>query len=270
MEGHQPLAQELVIRVILFAVFYVTDDAVPYYRQIQKEEQWLYRFPMTPSIYPGNVLWVTVLTVPLTAVLTFYFLRRDRLDARQALLCASLAIFLTGSVTNFIKLGVGRPRPDFLQRCFPDGKIQDDMNCTGNVKDIIQGYKSFPSGHSSFAFSSLGFVALYIAGKLHIFNRNGHGNSLKICLFVSLLVWATLIAVSRTADFHHHWQDVTVGSILGMTLTYFCYRQYYPALTRAVSHLPYISLPSERDLIPTFPASAVNNSEAVNSLMKMV
>ncbi|XP_022337146.2 phospholipid phosphatase 5-like [Crassostrea virginica] len=270
MDGQQPLPLEVLIRIILFAVFYVTDDAVPYFRKIQKEEQWLYRFPRTPSIYPGHILWMTVFTVPLTAVIVFFVLRRDQKDAKQALLCASLSVFLTGSVTNFIKLGVGRPRPDFLERCFPDGNIHDDMNCTGIAKEIIQGYKSFPSGHSSFAFSSLGFVALYIAGKLHIFNRNGHGNSLKICLFVALLVWATLIAVSRTADFHHHWQDVTVGSALGMTLAYFCYRQYYPALSRSVSHLPYVSLPSERDLIPTLPANVVNNTVAVDSLMKMV
>ena len=39
----------------------VTDDAVPYFRKIQKEEQWLYRFPRTPSIYPGHILWVSSL-----------------------------------------------------------------------------------------------------------------------------------------------------------------------------------------------------------------
>ncbi|XP_061185006.1 uncharacterized protein LOC133193022 [Saccostrea echinata] len=267
--GHQSLALEILIRIILVVTFHITDDAVPYFRKIQKEEQWLYRYPRTPSFYPGYILWVTVLTVPVLMVMIFLFIRRDRVDAKQALLCASLAIFLTGCVTNFIKLGVGRPRPDFLERCFPDGQIRDDMNCTGRAKDVIQGYKSFPSGHSSFAFSSLGFTALYFAGKMHIFNRNGHGNSLKICLFVSLLIWATLIAVSRTADFHHHWQDVTVGSILGMTLTYFCYHQYYPALSRSVSHLPYISLPSERDLIPTSPVHIMNKADHVDSLLKM-
>ena len=36
-----------------------------------------------------------------------------------------------------------------------------------------------------------------------------------------------------------HWQDVLTGSVLGLVLSYFSYRQYYPSLASEVSHRPY-------------------------------
>lgn len=36
-----------------------------------------------------------------------------------------------------------------------------------------------------------------------------------------------------------HWDDVLVGSALGLGVAYFSYRQYYPHLASKTTHIPF-------------------------------
>lgn len=65
---------------------------------------------------------------------------------------------ITGVVTQVVKMGVGRPRPDMLSRCQPyegahDAPVYGLSNytiCTQTDAHLLNdGFKSFPSGHSS-------------------------------------------------------------------------------------------------------------------------
>lgn len=103
------------------------------------------------------------------------------------------------------------------------------------------------------AFAGLGFLAFYLAGKLHLFDKRGQAAKAWVSL-VPLLA-ATLVAISRTMDnrrecFHcniylcnrkrlDHWEDVTFGGILGIAIAFFSYQQYYSSLSHPLSHKPY-------------------------------
>ena len=49
---------------------------------------------------------------------------------------------------------------------------QPNMLCSGLQDRIVEGRKSFPSGHSSFSFAVYVFAFLYISGKLRIFVKS--------------------------------------------------------------------------------------------------
>lgn len=237
-EYNMPL--ETIVRIALTCIYIALEFKAPFVRNIQQEELWLYRNPRTDSYVPLTMLWPIVLGVP-GLVFTLHYLRaRDRQELRCAVLAFTLGLGLNGVVTNTIKIAVGRPRPDFFWRCFPDGVLNEQMHCTGtDLRALMDGRKSFPSGHSSFAFVGLGFLSWYLIGKLHLMNERGRGRSVRVIAAGLPLFAATMIAISRTCDYHHHWQDVTVGSLIGICLSYLCYRQYYPAFSDRNCHLPY-------------------------------
>jgi len=66
------------------------------------------------------------------------------------------------------------------------------------------------------SFAGLGFLSLYLSGKVKVFDRKGH--VAKLCIVLLPLLIASLVGVSRVNDYWHHWQDVFAGGVLGMFL----------------------------------------------------
>ncbi|RZB54259.1 putative lipid phosphate phosphatase 3, chloroplastic isoform D [Glycine soja] len=188
------------------------------------------KYPLKSNTVPAWAIPIYAILLPIVIFLGVYIRRRDVYDLHHAVLGLLFSVLITAVFTEAIKNAVGRPRPDFFWRCFPDGKdVYDkwgDVICHGDQKVIKEGYKSFPSGHTSGSFSGLGFLSLYLSGKIKAFDRKGH--VAKLCIVFLPLLVASLVGISRVDDYWHHWQDVFAGGLLGLTVATFCYLQFFP------------------------------------------
>ncbi|XP_050133493.1 putative lipid phosphate phosphatase 3, chloroplastic isoform X2 [Malus sylvestris] len=214
-----------LIEVILYVIH-------PFYRFVGKDMMTDLKYPLKSCTVPFWAVPMYAVALPIAIFVVVYFRRRDVYDLHHAIL---------GVLTDAIKDAVGRPRPDFFWRCFPDGKDVYDkwgnVVCHGVKSVIKEGHKSFPSGHTSWSFAGLGFFSLYLSGKIQVFDRKGH--VAKLCIVILPLLVASLVGVSLVDDYWHHWQDVFAGGLLGLTVATFCYLKFFPPPYHAQGWGPY-------------------------------
>ncbi|KAJ0971542.1 hypothetical protein J5N97_019501 [Dioscorea zingiberensis] len=220
-----------IILLLLIVIDVVLNVIEPFHRFVGKDMMTDLRYPMKSNTVPFWAVPLYAILLPLAIFSAIYFRRRNVYDLHHAILGLLFSVLLTAVLTDAIKDAVGRPRPDFFWRCFPDGKdVYDNFTtsvmCHGEKSVIKEGHKSFPSGHSSWSFAGLGFLAWYLAGKIKAFDRRGH--VAKLCIVFLPLLAAALVATSRVDDYWHHWQDVFAGGLLGLVVASFCYLQFFP------------------------------------------
>ena len=171
----------------------------------------------------------------------------------SAVLGLAVSLILTSFLTDVVKNTVGRPRPDLVARCKPRAGTPSDILVSIDVctetghHTLHDGWRSFPSGHSSFSFAGLGYLALFLAGQLRVFrDRRRLWRALR-CL--APLVGAALVAISRCQDYRHDVYDVCVGSALGIVVAWFSYRRYWPRLASPVCDTPYPAPGSDGEFV---------------------
>lgn len=100
----------------------------------------------------------------------------------------ALSLISTWFIINGMKNLFGKPRPNFLARCQPDlenianyvvggvltatsdGRLVTAAICQNPDQSVIdEGFRSFPSGHSSISASGLIYLSLFLASKLGAF-----------------------------------------------------------------------------------------------------
>ncbi|OLL24384.1 Diacylglycerol pyrophosphate phosphatase 1 [Neolecta irregularis DAH-3] len=240
------LVDYVLVLIFIFA-FISLDRTEPYHRHFSLTDTSI-QYPMAdPERIPLWLLFIISFLGPALIMLIWSLVEpsitgrntsfRERLwEGHFALLGCLLALGAAITITAIFKNTVGRPRPDFIARCLPNqltnpisfGLATSDICTQTNHAILKDGFRSFPSGHSSSSWAGEGFLFFFLAGKIRLLDQRGY--VYKTFILLVPLMAASLCAISRSMDYRHHAFDVIVGSAIGALMAWLSYRQYYPSL----------------------------------------
>ncbi|KAK3394546.1 PAP2-domain-containing protein [Podospora didyma] len=193
-----------IILIIAAAVGYVLGDVTPNKRPFSLADPNI-SFPFTEK--ETVPLWLLVVCsdivpIVIVAIISLIFVpgatvprgtprslvwKRKLWELHTGWLGLALSIVSAWLITNGMKNLFGKPRPDLLDRCQPDfehvlkyvvggtanasynGQLVSAGICTNTDKSKLDdGFRSYPSGHSSNSAAGLIYLSLFIASKFAI------------------------------------------------------------------------------------------------------
>lgn len=148
-------------------------------------------------------------------------------------------IALTAGSTEIAKTLVGRLRPDYQDRVrrlhcasteldmsmCPDGALEPLGPSPADIDHaMLDGRRSFWSGHSAHSFNMATYISLAIGGRF-VWGADASPTSAAFGILgqTALVGTATFIAASRVEDGRHHPSDVLTGAAVGIGLAQLSY-----------------------------------------------
>lgn len=237
---------DMVLFVIIIVVYALTYNMNPFQRQFSLSDLSIQHPFAKRERVTNNELFLYSTIVPLITIITmglpFTTPPKYRIyNTLIGVIGLLLSVGITTIVTNILKNYIGRLRPDFIARCVPkEGTPVDilvfakDVCTTTDIANLLDGFRTTPSGHSSMSFAGLFYLTLWISGQLY-------ASDFIVGSWRAVLAWvptlgAALIAISRTEDYRHHFIDVTLGSLLGLLIALWSYFRLFPKLTHDQCH----------------------------------
>ncbi|MBO4333959.1 MAG: phosphatase PAP2 family protein [Paludibacteraceae bacterium] len=158
------------------------------------------------NAFGDTTMWLAsqmLMWLPFYGALLYVILRDKKRESVAVILCAALTILLCDQISSgLLKPLIARLRPSH------DPGIMDQLSYVCNFRAGLYG---FPSSHASNCFGLALLFALLLKHK-----------AATVCLFT----WAAICAYSRIYLGVHYPLDIFVGTIIGLTCGYGCYRLY--------------------------------------------
>ncbi|KAL0921454.1 hypothetical protein M5K25_008528 [Dendrobium thyrsiflorum] len=111
-----------IILVLLGIIDIILNVIEPFHRFVGRDMITDLRYPLKSNTIPFWAVPMIGIVLPVFITLGIYFKKQNVYDLHNAVLGLLFSVLITGVLTDAIKDAVGRPRPDFFWRCFPDGK----------------------------------------------------------------------------------------------------------------------------------------------------
>ncbi|KAK6458462.1 diacylglycerol pyrophosphate phosphatase [Scheffersomyces xylosifermentans] len=238
---------DFLLLVVLTGLYFFAYALKPFQRQFYINDLTISHPFAEHERVTGTQLFVYATWFPLTLLVAFSLVftkpKYKIYVAYVSALGLLLAVTSTSVFTDIVKNHIGRHRPDFLARCIPkEGTPKDvlvyakDVCTTDNLDRLYDGFRTTPSGHSSISFAGLFYTSLWLSGQLVVKNE-------LVGSWRTIVSWipafgALLIALSRTEDYRHHFVDVIIGSIIGITIGSWSYFRLFPSLDSSRSYYP--------------------------------